>query len=176
VQEAWNAVAGVCNLGLEVLGVDPGRASDVTATLPEDFLVDHDVVSAFEAGWTLLHNDVSMFVAARLIAILQELQSIDSPVQQDLYRLRRELERHRDAGMPWLSQDALEPLAMIDMTAWASLCGLLSECPVVPAAMIAILARHAGSVSATAFEYFSTREQIRKVHEFAAKLRDILIS
>ena len=179
VQEAWNAVAGVCNLGLEVqsqANVDPGPATDGGTALPADFLVDHDALSAFEAGWRLLHNDVSMFVTKRLIAILQELQSVDSLVQQDLYRLRRELEKNHDAGMPWLSQDALEPLAIIDMPAWASLCGLLSDCPVLPATMIAILDRHAGSVSATAFECFTTRDQIRRVHEFAAKLRDILIS
>jgi hypothetical protein len=177
VQEAWNAVAGVCNIGLEVLSdADPERTTDGGTRLPEDFLVDHDVLSAFEAGWRLLHNDVSMFVTKRLLAILQELQGIDSPVQQDLYRLRRELEKNHDAGMPWLSQDALEPLAILDMPAWASLCGLLSDCPVLPATMIAILDRHAGSVSATAFECFTTRDQIRRVHEFAAKLRDILIS
>ena len=165
-QEAWNAVAGACNIGLEVL----------STTLPDDFLVDHDVLSLFEAGWRLLHTDVSMLVARRLIAILQELQSIDSPVQEDLYRLRRQLERNCDAGTPWLSQDALEALAIIDMPAWASLCGLLSECPVLPATMIAILDRRATSVSATEFECFTTREQIRRVHEFIAKLRDILIS
>jgi uncharacterized protein DUF6178 len=165
-QEAWNAVAGICNIGLEVH----------STTLPDDFLVNHEVLSAFETGWRLLHNDVSMFVTRHLIAILQELQTIDSPGQEDLYRLRRQLERHCDAETPWLSQDALEAIAIIDMPAWASLCGLLSECPVLPATMIAILDRRAGSVSATAFECFTTRDQIRKVHEFAVKLRDILIS
>ena len=163
-QEAWNAVAGACNIGLE------GHST----TLPDDFLVDHDVVSAFEAGWRLLHNDVSMFVARRLIAILQELPTIDSPVQEDLYRLGRNLERNCDAQTPWLSQDALEPLAIMDMPAWSSLCGLLSECPVLPATMIAILDKHVGSVSATDFECFTTRNQIRRVHEFAAKLRGLL--
>jgi uncharacterized protein DUF6178 len=164
VQEAWNAVAGVCNIGLELY----------STTLPQDFLVDHDVLSAFEAGWRLLHNDVSMFVGRRLIAILQELQTIDSPAQEDLYRLGRNLERNCDARTPWLSQDALEPLAIMDMPAWSSLCGLLSECPVLPAAMIAILDKHVGSVSATDFECFTTRNQIRLVHEFAAKLRGLL--
>ncbi len=166
VQEAWNAVAGICNIGLEIH----------SATLPDDFLVDHDVLPVFEAGWRLLHRDVSMFVAKRLITILQELQTVDSPVREDLYRLLRNLERNCEAQTPWLSQDALEALAIIDMPAWASLCGLLSECPVLPATMNAILERHAGSVSATEFECFSTREQIHKVHEFSTKLRDILIS
>jgi len=177
VQEAWDAVAGICNIGLEVMsdaGVDPERLAGVTATLPEHFLVDHDVLSAFEAGWRLLYLEVSMVVAKRLIAILRELQNIDSPGQQDLYRLRWELEKNCDAGTPWLSQDALEALAIIDLPAWTSLCGLLSECPVLPAAMNAILDHRAGSISATAFDCFTTRAQIRRVHEFAAQLRDIL--
>jgi uncharacterized protein DUF6178 len=179
VQEAWTAAIGVCNVGLELLadaGGDERRVSNAGTTLPEDFLVHHDVLSAFESGWKLLHDDVSMFVAGRLIAILRELQSVDSPAQRDLYQLRRQLERNCNAETPWLSQDALEALAIIDMPAWASLCGLLSECPVVPAMMTAILDRHAGSVSATAFECFTTREQIRKVHEFAGRLRQILFS
>ncbi len=177
--EAWNAVVGICNLGLEVVsntGVDPTEAvaADPTTALSEDFLIHHDVLAAFEAGWKLLHDDVSMFVTERLISILEQFKSADSEVQRDLYRLRRELERNREAGTPWLSQQALEVVATIDMPAWACLCGLLSECPVLPATMTAILDRHAGSVSATAFECFNTRGQIRKVHEFTARLPDIL--
>ena len=177
VQEAWNAAAGVCNIGLEVVSdssVDRGGSSDATAALPEDFFLSHDVLSVFQAGWRQLHGDVSMLVARCLIAILQELQRIDSPLQHDLYRLCCGLQKSCDAGTPWLSQDALEVLAIIDMPAWACLCGLLSECPVMPATMTAILGRHAGSVSATAFECFTTRAQVRKVHEFAARLRDLL--
>jgi hypothetical protein len=176
VQEAWSAAVGVCNLGLETLSnasVDPTEEPDTAATLPEDFLIEHDVLAAFDAGWKLLHDDVSMFVTERLISILGEFQSLDSAVQRDLYQLRRKLERNRDARTPWLTQDALEVLAILDTPAWASLCGLLSECPVLPATMTAILERHAGSVSATAFECFTTRGQIGKVHEFTARLRDI---
>ena len=108
VQEAWDAAVGICNLGLEAwparwpeTGVD---AADLTTTLPDSFLVDHDVVTAFEAGWRLLHEDVSMFVTDRLIATLADLRSVDPASQRDLYRLRRELERNRDAGAPWRAQ------------------------------------------------------------------------
>ncbi len=177
VQEAWSAAVGVCNLGLEVLSqasVDPTGAPDTAATLPQDFLIDHDVLAAFDAGWKLLHDDVSMFVTERLISILEDFHTVDSVVQRDLYQLRRKLERNRDARTPWLTQDTLEVLAIIDTPAWASLCGLLSECPVLPATMNAILDKHAGSVSATAFESFATRQQIRRVHEFVARLREIL--
>jgi len=60
------------------------------------------------------------------------------------------------------------------MPAWASLCGLLSECPVLPAALTAILENRGGSFDATAFEPFTTRTQIHKVHEFSARLRNML--
>jgi len=144
-------------------------------TLPETFLVDHDLVTAFEAGWRLLHEEVSMFVAAQLIATLAELRGVDTDTQRDLYSLRRELERKRDAGTPWRARAALDVIAILDMPTWACLRGLLSECPVLPAALTAIVEGHAGSVSATAFECFTTGAQIRRVHQFANGLLDLLL-
>ena len=47
----------------------------------------------------LLHEEVSIFVAERLIATLSGLRSVDREIERDLRRLRRELKRHRDA--PW---------------------------------------------------------------------------
>jgi hypothetical protein len=161
-QEAWDAAVGICNLGLEV------------PTPPESYLVDHDLVTAFEAGWRLLHDNVSMFVIERLIATLVDVRSVDSEIQRDLHRLRRELERSRDAGTPWRVRDSLEVIAILDTPTWACLGGLLSECPVLPAALKAILERHARSVSPTAFECFATSQQIRKVHEFAGRLDHLL--
>jgi hypothetical protein len=86
--------------------------------------------------------------------------------------LRRELKRHREA--PWHAREALDVIAILDTPAWAALCGLLSECPVWPAALTAILERHAGSVSATAFECFATKTQILKVREFVERLPGLL--
>jgi hypothetical protein len=83
--------------------------------------------------------------------------------------------RHRDAGTPWRAVGALEPIAILDMTTWVCVCGLLSECPVWPSALTAILERRTGPVSPTAVECFTTREQIRKVHDFAERLRDVLL-
>jgi len=177
-QEAWNAAVGICNLGLEVsagTAVSAEWPSEVTTTLPDTFLIDHDLLTAFEAGWRRLHADVSVFVAGRLIATLRDLESVDPETQRDLYRLRRELERNRTDATPWRARDALDVIAILDMPAWASLCGLLSECPVLPAAMTAILDRQATSVSATAFECFVTSRQIRRVHEFTERLRDVLL-
>ena len=65
-------------------------------------------------------------------------------------------------------------LAMLDMPSWASLLGLLDECPVVPAALTATLERRAGAISATAFEFISTTGQIGEVRAFMARLLDDL--
>ena len=179
VQEAWNAAVGVCNLGLEVSPARTCRASTQPARqgkLPDAFLVDHDLVTAFEAGWRLLHEDVSMFVAGRLIAALADLHVADDETRRDLSRLRRELKRNRAAGTPWRTGDALDVIGILDMPTCVSVRGLLGECPVLPDTLTATLRGHARAVSATAFTCFTTRSQIAMVHEFGATLRDALAS
>jgi hypothetical protein len=42
---------------------------------------------------------------------------------------------------------------MLDMPAWASLLGLLDECPVIAAALTAALERRTGAVRATEFAF-----------------------
>ncbi|HET6958130.1 MAG TPA: DUF6178 family protein [Vicinamibacterales bacterium] len=163
IQEAWDAVVGVCNIGLE------------GAQRPESYLVDHDLIAAFETGWRLLHEEVSLYVTDRLIGVLAELRTVDEDVQRDLERLRRELKRERDAGTPWRAAETLEVVAILDTPAWACLCGLLSECPVVPDALAAVLDHRAKALSATAFACFTTRTQIERVHEFGGRLRDLLL-
>jgi hypothetical protein len=63
---------------------------------------------------------------------------------------------------------------MLDMPAWASVLGLLDECPVIPAALTATLEGRTGAISATAFEFISTRSQLGSVREFMARFLDIL--
>jgi len=63
---------------------------------------------------------------------------------------------------------------MLDMPAWASLLGLLDECPVLPAALTATVEGHRSAVSATAFEFISTTGQIGQVRAFMGKLLDVL--
>ena len=53
---------------------------------PDSFLIDHDLVTAFEVGWSVLHQDVSLFVAQQLISTLDD------------FRLRRS--RHPASGSP----------------------------------------------------------------------------
>lgn len=163
IQEAWDAAVGVCNLGLD------------RGAVPDAYLVDHDLIAEFEAGWRLLHEEVGLFVADRLIAALAELRTVDEESQQDLDRLRRDLQRERAAGTPWRAYESLEVMAILDTPVWACLCGLLSECPVVPDALSAILDRRTSAVSATAFAGFTIRAEIDRVHEFGARLRDLLM-
>jgi hypothetical protein len=136
--------------------------------------VDHDLVMAFEVGWAVLHKDVSMFVAEHLVATLSDLRCVDAETQDGLNALRHELVRQRDGGTPWRARDALDVLAILDTPSWASLLGLLDECPVMPAALRATLEGHTGAVSATAFEFISTTDQIDEVRAFMGRLLDAL--
>ena len=141
---------------------------------PDPFLVDHDLVTAFEVGWSVLHQDVSLFVANQLISTLDDLHCVDRDIRGGLVALRRALVTQRDAGTPWHARDAAEILAMLDMTAWISVLGLLDECPVVPATLTAVLDGRTTSVSATAFDFFSTATQIADVRMFMRRLPDVL--
>lgn len=178
-QEASDAAVAVCNLGLEHW---PSRGPDSHATsqadrdlaLPDTFLIDHDLVSVFEAGWAVLHEYVSMFVAEQLLFALADLRSGDPDVQKGLNTLRIELTIQREAGTPWRARNALEVLAMLDMPAWVSVGGLLGECPVIPAALTATLEGRTGAISATDFEFISTSGQLGWIREFMARFLDIL--
>jgi hypothetical protein len=181
-QEASDAAVGISNLGLEHWPARwPGAETrdavstvDLGATMPDAFLVTHDLVTAFEVGWAVLHEDVSMFVADDLIGTLTDLRCIDASIQDELHDLRRALVRERDAGTPWRARKALDVIAMLDMPVWASLLGLLDECPVLPAALTATLEGQVGAVSATAFEFISTTAQIVEVRAFMGTLLDAL--
>ena len=189
-QEASDAAASICNLGL---GYWPARCPTVTsqeasspragdtATAtprdgfpPDSFLIDHDLVTAFEVGWSVLHQDVSVFVAQQLISTLDDLHCVDRDIRRGLVALRRKLVEQRDAGTPWLARGAADVLAMFDATAWISVLGLLDECPVLPAALTAILEGRTTTVSPTAFDFISTAAQIGDIRIFMRKLPDVL--
>jgi hypothetical protein len=163
-QEASDAAASICNLGLECW---PTVAAD-------SFLIDRDLVTAFEVGWSVLHQDVSLFAAQQLISTLDDLHCSDRDILIGLVALRRTLVEQRDAGTPWRARGAADVLAMLDMTAWVSVLGLLDECPVLPAALTAIVKGRTTTVSQTAFDFISTAAQIEDVRFFVRKLPDIL--
>jgi hypothetical protein len=164
-REASDAAACICNLGLECWS---------TAMPPDAFLVDHDLVTAFEVGWSVLYKDVSLFAADQLMSTVAELQCVDADTRRGLRALRRTLVMQREAGTPWLARDAADVLAMLDMTAWISVLGLLDECPILPAALTAVLERRTTSVSPTAFEFISTTAQIGDIRLFMRMLPDVL--
>ncbi len=168
-QEASDAAAAICNLGLEY----------GTAGFPPDsWVVDQDLVTAFEAGWSILHREVSMFAAEQLISILSSLPDvdrIDRDIRLGLVALRRTLMEQRDGGTPWQARAAAEILATIDMTVWVGVLGILDECPVLPAALTAVLDRRTTAVSPTEFDFISTAAQIADVRIFMQKLPDLLL-
>src|SRR5260221_3468774 len=138
------------------------------------FLVDHDLVAAFEVGWSVLYKDVSLFVADQLMSTVADLQCVDADTRRGLRALRRMLVMQRQAGTPWLARDAADVLATLDMTAWISVLGLLDECPILPAALTAILERRTTPVSPTAFEFISTTAQIGDIRVFMRTLPGVL--
>jgi hypothetical protein len=164
--EASDAVACVCNLGLECW---------FEKSLPSDaFLVDHDLVTVFEVGWSVLYQDVSLFVADQLMSTLADLRCADGETRHGLDALQVALAKQRAAGSPWLACDASDVLAMFDMTAWISILGLLGECPILSAALTAILERRTTAVSPTAFEFISTTAQIHDIRRFMRELSERL--
>jgi hypothetical protein len=130
--------------------------------------------TVFEVGWAVLYEHVSLFVAERLLFALSDLRCSDAHIQAELGTLRIELTRQCQAATPWRARNALDVIAMLDMPAWASVLGLLDECPVLPAALTATLERRTGAISPTEFEFISTRSQLGKVREFMARFLDTL--
>lgn len=174
-QEAADAAVGICHLGIEHWPMSststeaaPGAAGASDAprmalTMRENVLLHYDLIAAFEVGWSVLYEEVCLFVADGLIA-----WATGQPA------LRRALLKQREAGTPWRARDVLDEIALIDMPAWISLLGLLDECPTIPAAVTAILEGRTGAVSATEFECISTRRQLDTIRAFMTRLPDIL--
>jgi hypothetical protein len=172
--EASDAAAAICNLGLEYW---PSRWPGVTTEAgvsPDTWLIDHTLVSAFEVGWAVLYEDVCVFVARQLISTLTGFRCTDRGIRRDLLVLQRALVTQCDAGTPWRARDAAEILAMLDTTVWVSVLGLMDECPVLPAALTAVLEGRTTTVSPTAFEFISISAQIGAVRMFMQKLPGVL--
>jgi hypothetical protein len=175
--EASDAAACICNLGLESWPSRWASSSSLdldTAVPPDAFLVDRDLVTAFEVGWSVLYQDVSLFVTDQLISTLADLHTFDADTRLGLVALRRTLEKQRESGTPWLARDAADALATLDTTAWTSVLGLLDECPILPEALRAVLERRTTPVSPTAFEFISTPAQIGDVRLFMKMLPEVL--
>ena len=115
-----------------------------------------------------------MYAAARLLAVLQELQCDDRETQSGLDALRVEMTRQWQTGAPWRARDALDVITVLDLPAWAALLGLIDECPVAHAGIGASRGSRLRAVSATAFDFISENSQIASVHEFMRLLPETL--
>jgi hypothetical protein len=171
-QEALDAAVAVCNLGLE--NWPPHWLPAQVSAIPGSFLVDHDLVSVFQVGWTVLHHDVSMYAAGELIEVLKSMRCDDSEIQTGLDALRVEMVRHWQAGAPWRARNALDVIATLDMPAWVVLLALTDECPVLHAGIGASKDSRVLSVSASDFEFISENPQIASVREYMQSLPEIL--
>jgi len=169
-REASDAAAAVCNLGLE----NWPTAWRERRVLPDDFLVSQDLIGVFQVGWTVLHDGVSMYVARRLIDMLLDLRCRDREIQRGLDELRLQMTRHWRAGTPWRARDAMDVILILDTPAWATLLGLIDECPVIHAAMGASPGSPVRAVSASSFEFISANRQIASVREFMQSLPETL--
>jgi hypothetical protein len=172
VQEASDAAGAVCNLGLE--NWPPRWLEAPDRPMPDDFLVSHDLVAVFQVGWAILHRDVAMYAAERLIDVLTRLRCDDRETQSALNALRKEMATHCKEGTPGKARDAMEVLAILDAPAWLALLGLVDDCPVLHAGIGATQNSRTRSVSASDFEFISENRQIVFVREFMASLPETL--
>jgi hypothetical protein len=174
-EDASAAAVSTCNLGLvhwpeRWPSFERGRAGD--GAIPDDFLARNDLVTAFEAGWSILHEDVTQLVVRRLLATIDALRCTDPSTLLALHALARQVRARRDT--PWLASDALDVIAILDMPAWTSLIGLFGECPVVADALTATVEGRLGAIAVTAFDFIATKDQIEAIRTFLTRLPELL--
>lgn len=165
-KEASDAVAAICNLGLQNWPRHAGQP------IADDFLLRHDLLSAFQIGWTVLYADVCLHAAERLLDVLRELRSEDRQTQAALDDLRRDLTRQTRSGQPWRARLEFDVLALFDLPAWAALLAVIDEYPVLHAAITTT----SGSINAAAFEMIADNSQIALIHNYLRSLDDKLRS
>ena len=115
-----------------------------------------------------------MFAAGRLVQILTRLKCDDREVQAGLDELRKEMAKHWRAGAPWHAREALDVLTILDMPAWATILGLIDECPVIHAGMGVSQGSRTLAVNASAFEFISESSQIASIREWMDAMPEIL--
>jgi hypothetical protein len=176
-EEASNAAVAVCNLGLEnwpvqwlAANLRRGRSAASVEELPEDFLIRFDLVTVFQVGLTILHEDVCMYAADRLIKLLSSIRCADRHILVALRALRIRLMKQWRAGSPWNAREALDAIAMLDAPAWAALLGLIDQLPTLHAAVGASLSGTTRPVDPAAFEFISENTQIQRIHTFMQSL------
>lgn len=162
-REATDAVAATCNLGL--------------VYWPPQWLEPegHTLVAAFQVGWAVLHREVSMFAAERVLDALDNVRTSDLDLQLGLHVLRHDLDKAWREGTPWRVRDRLDVLASLDLPAWAALVALFDECPVMLANVSAAGDRRPHRVDPSAFQFIADARHIAAVHEFLLSLPEQLV-
>src|SRR5205814_9547288 len=89
--------------------------------------------------------------------------------------LRFAMARQWRAGTPWRARESLDVILTLDQPAWATLLGLIDECPTLHAAISATAPAHARTVSASGFEFISENRQIASVRGFLQSLPGVLV-
>ena len=171
--EASDAAAAVCNLALENWSRywPPQPAGGAVG---ESFLIDHDLVSVFQVGWRILHVDVCLYAADRLVDTLIGLRCSDSDIQSGLAALRHAMTRQRQAGAPWRAREAMDVIAILDTPAWAALLGLIDECPILHGVIGSAGRPGIRSISMSSFAFISGNEHIAAIHAFLDRLPSTL--
>ena len=167
--EASEAAVAVCNLGLENWSLLKKGWRGGTG-LPDDFLVDHNLVDVFQVGWAVLHQEVCLYSAEHLVGVLTHLRCDDHHLRAELGKLRVEMAAEWRKGTPWRAHAHLDAIAILDSPAWAALLGLTSEYPILHAAIEASRNARTLTVSASSFEFISENRQIPSIHEFMRSL------
>jgi len=158
-EQASDVAAATCNLGLERW----------PAQWPE-----RDLIAAFQVGWRILHRDVCVHAAERLIAVIADLNCSDREIQMQLVELRRELTRHLRDGMPWRARDAFDVIMILDTPSWAALLAMIDECPTIHAAAEAGGRRARHSIDIADVSVISHHDQMTAVRDFLDRLPSAL--
>lgn len=180
-REASDAATAVCNLGIQHWpthwSAEPAHRAGgfASGTQPDDLLLKHDLITVFQVGYSVLYAQVTMRATERLIELLSDFRHGDPETQSGLDDLRIAMTREWRAGTPWRARDALDVLLVLDQPAWATMGGLVSECPVMHASLSAARLR-THTVAAEAFEFISERRQIAAVQEFLESLPHLLFA
>ncbi len=157
-REASDCAVAACNLGLEHWPLSWS---------------ERDLITAFQIGWAILHRDVCIHAAERLIDALARIRCGDRDIQLRLDGLRRRLIRHVGNREPWHASDDLDVILSLDTPSWAALHALIAECPVIHAALHA--SRSSGhTINPNDFEFISQRSEIDAVRDYLAALPSLL--
>jgi hypothetical protein len=162
--EAADAAAATCDLAIECH----------RAKVADDWLVDRDLLDLFGDGWALLRQRVCLPAARRLADALGRIEYHDPDTQKALVALRRDLKRHLRDRMPWRAAASLDVLAVLDTPTWAGMVGLIAECPVLHAAIPAIVDRRRAAIDPAAFAFFRDARQLAMVDAFLDRLPALL--